>query len=376
MPRLPHCAAIAFLFSLLLAAGAESAGPEARKLLGQGVHSLYQGQLPEAIESFNLASVDLPEDPRIYFFRGVAKSRSGQTAEAIVDFQRGAKLEALLGRQDIGRSLQRIQGYERIEIERYRQSARKLAKAGKLLPPEIIAEDRQGAQALPPNEVVVTEIPAEDDLPNDSKDPFSADSQGLLGRGPNNQTTETPTPPQPELNESDNFDSDLADDAFADDFSDENSTEDPFPDDPEVADQPANSGSSNSGALGAVFRAFTRSAMPISTQQGEDLLRGIQQNVPVPGFSNGPDANDFPPGNGGDPFGNEEEDPFGDGEDTFGSGNAEMAEDEDPFGNEDAEMADDEDPFGNEDAEALEEEDPFGNDDGDPFADDEDPFGN
>ena len=175
------------------------------------------------------------------------------------------------------------------------------------------------------------------------------------------------------MNEGEDFDTNLADDAFAD----ENPEEDPFPDDPELADQPASNGSSNSGAFGAVFRAFTRTAIPVSPEQRDSLMRGIQQNIPIPNLSDGPPAEGFPAVDNGDPFG-DDEDPFGGNEDPFGSGKAATSEDDDPFGGDDEEMTEDDDPFGGDDAEMTEDDDPFGGDDADdPFGgDDEDPFGN
>lgn len=369
MPRLYLRVFVAIAFSLLLSAVAESAGPEARKLFGQGVHSLYQGRLFEAIENFDIASIDLPQDPRIYYFRGVAKMRIGQTGDAIFDFQRGAQFEALLGRRDIGRSLQRIQGYERIQIERYRLAARKLAIAGELLPPDAIVIRQAPSQLSPANRVVVAEIPAEEELPVDANDPFSASSDGLLGRGSTAQPADVAAPPQPQLNN----DAEVAADAFAEEFPDEDAEENPFPIDPELGDEPTasatDSGTSGGGAFGAVFRAFSRSAIPGTAEQRDSLIEGIRETVPMPNAGPQQSGNDVPgqPGDDEDPFGSDS-DPFGDG--------AEMSDLEDPVGS--GTQADDsngQDSTDDSDDTDSDDTDPFA-DEEDPFADEEDPFGN
>ena len=362
------------VFSIASAASTTADENDARKSLGQGIHQLHQGQLAEAIDSFDTASVELSQDPRVYFFRGIAKSRTGDAEAAQSDYQRGAQLEAILGRQDIGIALQRIQGSERITIEQHRADARKLAKARALTVPDTDADngDSNSGQAVSP--VVVSEIPGEEDLAADENDPFSGANPERLGRG---VAEAAPTEPQIAADEGDVF-VDFDDDANSDDSlpADDGFGDAEFDDsDFGVAENPQ--GGSGSGAFGAIFRAFTRTAAP----GGEALMRNIGGAVPIPGI-------DAPAMDDDEVFTLDENESFdgefGDGEfteaasedadDPFGSGAVpRIVDDEgaplnDDFNSEDTpDEADDSDPF-------SDDADPFG-DDADPFGDGEDPFG-
>lgn len=366
---------LCFIAALVFALPAITTADEndARKSLGQGIHHLHQGQLTEAIASFDVASVELSQDPRVYFFRGIAKSRTGDADAAESDFQRGAQLEAFLGRQDIGLALQRIQGVERITIEQHRTDARKLAKARKLTVPDTNADnnDSNSGQAVSP--VVVSEIPGEEDLAADENDPFSGENPKRLGRGETEAIPEAAAPTEPQIaaDEGDVF-GDFDDDANSDDSfpADDNFGNAEF-DDNNFGTTENSEGGSGSGAFGAIFRAFTRTAAP----GGEALMRNIGEAVPIPG-AGGPPMGDDDSFDGGFDDNEFSEPGFGD-DDAFGSG---ALDDEggpmnDGFNSEDTpDEADDSDPFGDDSDPFGDDADPFG-DDADPFGDGEDPFG-
>jgi|GEM_PF-1066061 len=366
---------------------------DARKSLGQGIHHLHQGQLAEAIASFDVASVELSQDPRVYFFRGIAKSRTGQADAAKSDFQRGAQLEAFLGRQDIGLALQRIQGVERITIEEHRADARKLAKSRKLTVPDTNADngDSNSGQAVSP--VVVSEIPGEEDLAADENDPFSGENPERLGRGDAVAIPEAAAPTEPQIAADEG-------DVFGD-FDDNANNDDSFPADDDFGNAEFDDsnfgatenpqGGSGSGAFGAIFRALTRTAAP----GGEALMRNIGGAVPIPGVDapamdddegftfdeNESFDGEFGDGEFTEAASEDADDPFGSGavprivddegaplNDGFNSEDTpDEADDSDPFG-------DDSDPFGGDADPFGDDADPFG-DDADPFGDDEDPFG-
>ena len=65
-------------------------------------------------------------DPRCYYFRGLAYLKLGRPQEAEGDFQQGAKLESVdLNRTyNVARSLERVQGAARLEVEEHRAAAR------------------------------------------------------------------------------------------------------------------------------------------------------------------------------------------------------------------------------------------------------------
>lgn len=95
--------------------------------LGRGMRLYFardvtaaHGQLSEAIASG-------AGDPRGWYFRGLCLLELGRRGEAEADFSRGAALEAedLDQFYDVGRLLARVQGPERLLLERFRAEARK-----------------------------------------------------------------------------------------------------------------------------------------------------------------------------------------------------------------------------------------------------------
>ena len=95
------------------------------RIYGKGVHAYYNGQMNEARALFDEAITLGSEDPRVYYYRGVVSSQMGDTYGAKADFDRAAELEmnSPAGSYSIHRSLQRIQGSVRMEIEDSRSSA-------------------------------------------------------------------------------------------------------------------------------------------------------------------------------------------------------------------------------------------------------------
>lgn len=96
------------------------------ELYGQAVHAYFEGQYEES-HKFLTDAIDLgTDDPRVYYFRGLSKMKLGRAEEAQKDFDEGGKLEATGPAQfyPIGRSLERIQGSERMTIEKVRKQAR------------------------------------------------------------------------------------------------------------------------------------------------------------------------------------------------------------------------------------------------------------
>ncbi len=94
---------------------------------GNGTHQYFEGRFDDAIISFSTAISVNPYDPRPYFYRGLAKLSCGRGPGAADDFQLGAFRETYKnGRASsaVNRSLERIQGPCRLEIERYRRDAR------------------------------------------------------------------------------------------------------------------------------------------------------------------------------------------------------------------------------------------------------------
>lgn len=94
-------------------------------IYGRGVHQLFDRQCQEAIQSFDLAIGVNDQDPRAWYFRGLAHEFSGNSWAAQSDYQQGAMLEARGNRRShaVGQALERIQGPTRICIEKIRLEA-------------------------------------------------------------------------------------------------------------------------------------------------------------------------------------------------------------------------------------------------------------
>ena len=116
------------LLACVLAATSWADDPRGEKFYSDGVQAFYRGNYSRAIQAFDLATGYGSVDPRVYYFRGIAKCRQGRTDEARFDFEYGAQLEASQGRVDIGQSLQRVQGHDRLMLEQYRRQAQQMAR--------------------------------------------------------------------------------------------------------------------------------------------------------------------------------------------------------------------------------------------------------
>jgi hypothetical protein len=99
------------------------------QMYGNGVHAYFSGEYVRAHQLLTAAIDAGSRDPRCYYFRGLSYLRLGRPQEAEADFQQGAKLEtADLNRTySVAKSLERIQGPPRAEVERYRIQARMAA---------------------------------------------------------------------------------------------------------------------------------------------------------------------------------------------------------------------------------------------------------
>jgi hypothetical protein len=92
---------------------------------GDGVHAYFAGDFARAYEDLSQAIEAGTTDPRAYYFRGLAALRQGRGDEAEADFTEGATRESAgLGAWPVGRSLERIQGPDRLRLERHRTRAR------------------------------------------------------------------------------------------------------------------------------------------------------------------------------------------------------------------------------------------------------------
>ena len=96
---------------------------------GSGVHSYFSEDYEEAFDLLSQAVEAGSPDPRCYYFRGLCYMQLGREDEAKQDFEKGAELETFdLNRFfHVARSLERIQGRQRVLLEGYRAKARLVA---------------------------------------------------------------------------------------------------------------------------------------------------------------------------------------------------------------------------------------------------------
>lgn len=92
---------------------------------GSAVHAFFAGDYDRSHELLTTAIDAGIEDPRAWYFRGLSALRLGRTDEAEVDFTEGADRESSrAGRWPVSRSLERVQGADRLRLERHRVRAR------------------------------------------------------------------------------------------------------------------------------------------------------------------------------------------------------------------------------------------------------------
>jgi tetratricopeptide (TPR) repeat protein len=161
------------------------------ELYGSGVHAYNAGQYRDAYDDFTMAVQSGSKDPRVFYYRGLAYLRLGRPQEAQSDFKKAASLE--MADTDhfypVSKSLERIQGPARSQIERYRSKARLVAyqtrerqrferferirknEPNVLLTPDEAAEMPTPAKEPEPAEAAEPEMPNEKPEATDEKEP-------------------------------------------------------------------------------------------------------------------------------------------------------------------------------------------------------------
>jgi tetratricopeptide (TPR) repeat protein len=92
---------------------------------GSGVHAYFANDYQRAYDDLTLVIEAGSGDPRAWYFRGLAASKLGRLDEAEADFATGAEREAaVVGDWPVSRSLERVQGHDRLALERHRIRAR------------------------------------------------------------------------------------------------------------------------------------------------------------------------------------------------------------------------------------------------------------
>ncbi|MDA7979253.1 MAG: tetratricopeptide repeat protein [Pirellulales bacterium] len=99
------------------------------QIYGLGVHAYFAGKYAEAEAVLTTAVDGDSRDPRVYYFRGLARLHQGNKEGATADFKTGAQIEASPNRSpvNVNQALMRIQGVARMQIEKVRATAKQEA---------------------------------------------------------------------------------------------------------------------------------------------------------------------------------------------------------------------------------------------------------
>ncbi len=99
--------------------------PAVAAMYGSGVHAYYAESYQQSFDFLSRVIRIGTADPRAYYFRGLATLKMGRRDEAVADFTKGAELEADgWSMRTVSRSLERVQGPDRLLLERSRSGAR------------------------------------------------------------------------------------------------------------------------------------------------------------------------------------------------------------------------------------------------------------
>lgn len=129
MTRIVRCCTFGLMLAIAgtwAAAGLAQDHPVFSQFYGSGVHSYYERDYFEALAALSQAIDGGTKDPRAYYYRGLSHMQLGDSTSAARDMKKGAQLESADVNQfyPVGRSLERVQGRQRVQLERYRAQAR------------------------------------------------------------------------------------------------------------------------------------------------------------------------------------------------------------------------------------------------------------
>ena len=120
------------LFGCAMLVGATYAvADESDQIYGKGVHAFFDRDYEGAVTILLQVEDIKSEDPRPYYFLGLAYLRQNQTEEAEQTFTKAARLEysgRALRDYAVSEALRRIQGEERLRIEKIRSDERTNAR--------------------------------------------------------------------------------------------------------------------------------------------------------------------------------------------------------------------------------------------------------
>jgi hypothetical protein len=107
---------------LASAAGVAAESAAVLHAYAEGVHAYFAGDYPRSYDALSMSIDGGSRDARARYFRGLAALRLGRLHEAEADFSEGSRLESRAGVREasVSWALERVQGRERIILERHR----------------------------------------------------------------------------------------------------------------------------------------------------------------------------------------------------------------------------------------------------------------
>jgi len=131
-PFLPVILCCCLLGGATFTTDSVAATDESDYIYGKGVHAFFDCNYEEAVKVLSQADELKSEDPRPYYFLGLAHLRQKNVDQADLYFKKAAQLEyggRALRDYAVPESLRRIQGEERLRIEKIRAEERITARA-------------------------------------------------------------------------------------------------------------------------------------------------------------------------------------------------------------------------------------------------------
>ncbi|MCA9128041.1 MAG: hypothetical protein KDB22_13190 [Planctomycetales bacterium] len=201
MPRLIQLNLFLFGALVLCPMMARAQGDAMTELYGTGVHLYFAGDYQNADLVLTRVVDAGSQDPRVHYFRGLAREHLGGDSE--FDFATGAQLEAEGARVvSVGSALSRIQGAVRSKIEKARRDARVENRLKQMMqedarrkmipqpsvvpdaapPPPAEVDDPFAGDGLRSNESVAQ--PAQPTVPDTEVNPFSDEPAPATGTNP------------------------------------------------------------------------------------------------------------------------------------------------------------------------------------------------
>jgi hypothetical protein len=180
------------MFALLIPC-AVAQDAQHRVLYGQGVHAYYNGDYESAVRYLTATISKDTDDPRSYYFRGLANAKLGNDEASLADLKTGAAIEALddRGFYKISAALQRIQGQPRLQIEKLRKQARLELVAAEKVRLQARYEQQQSDEAVALRKPAQTRpsIPADAETVIHQSNPFAPSNIAGVKSNPANVTS-------------------------------------------------------------------------------------------------------------------------------------------------------------------------------------------